>query len=320
MWMTRLLFGVALLVLAATAHAQGWPAKPIRLVVGFPPGGVADVLARLVAAPLGNALGQPVIVENRAGANGNLATEAVARAAPDGYTFLVTSGSAIVINPHLYDKMPVDPLRQLEPVTAMARVPVYLVVRSDLPASSVSEFLALARAKPGRLTYGTPGNGSSPHIAGELLQRASAVSIAHVPYKGAGPALSDLLAGQIDFWFDPGVGLQHTKSGKLRLLAVASGTRAPAFPDTPTLTEAGVPGVDADTWFAMYGPAGLDANAARRMHDEMRRILASAEYRARIVAMGADAPLVSKDEFARMLRSDSERFGALVRAAKIRAD
>jgi tripartite-type tricarboxylate transporter receptor subunit TctC len=313
---------LAVIVLAATgpALAQAWPNKPIRLVVNFPPGGAADQIARSVGVPLGEALGQPIVIENRPGANGNIGADAVAKSPPDGYTLLMSSGGAFSVNPHLYTKLPFDPVKDLVPVAAAARILVFLVVRPDLPAKSVDEFVALARANPGKLTYGSPGSGSSPHIAGEMLKRAAKIDIVHVPYKGAAPALTDLLGGQLDFMFDPGIGLPQVRAGKLRLLAVGSPKRSPLFPDTPTLAEAGMVGFDADSWFGFYAPAGVPADILARLNREINRALQTPAVRERITALGAEAVALGAEEFAALQRADRERFGVVVREAGIKLD
>jgi len=313
---------LAVIALAATgpALAQAWPNKPIRLVVNFPPGGAADQIARSVGVPLGEALGQPIVIENRPGANGNIGADAVAKSPPDGYTLLMSSGGAFSVNPHLYTKLPFDPVNDLVPVAAAARILVFLVVRPDLPAKSVDEFVALARANPGKLTYGSPGSGSSPHIAGEMLKRAAKIDIVHVPYKGAAPALTDLLGGQLDFMFDPGIGLPQVRAGKLRLLAVGSPKRSALFPDTPTLAEAGMTGFDADSWFGFYAPAGVPADILARLNREINRALRTPAVRERITALGAEAVALSAEEFAALQRADRERFGVVVREAGIKLD
>ena len=313
---------LAVIALAATglAFAQAWPNKPIRLVVNFPPGGAADQIARSVGVPLGEALGEPIVIENRPGANGNIGADAVAKSPPDGYTLLMSSGGAFSVNPHLYTKLPFDPVKDLVPVAAAARILVFLVVRPDLPAKSVDEFVALARANPGKLTYGSPGSGSSPHIAGEMLKRAAKIDIVHVPYKGAAPALTDLLGGQLDFMFDPGIGLPQVRAGKLRLLAVGSPKRSALFPDTPTLAEAGMAGFDADSWFGFYAPAGVPADILARLNREINRALQTPAVRERITALGAEAVALSAEEFAALQRADRERFGVVVREAGIKLD
>ena len=302
------------------AAAQAWPAKPIRLVVNFPPGGAADQIARAVGVPLAEALGQPVVVENRSGANGNIGGEAVAKAAPDGYTLLLSSGGMVSVHPHLFARMPFDPPRDLVPVASAARVLVYLLVRPDLPARNIAEFLAYLKANPGKLSYGSPGNGSSPHLAGEMMKAQADVFAVHVPYRGAAPALQDLLAGQIDFFFDPGIGLNQVRAGKLRLLAVGSPKRSPAFPDTPTLAEAGLKGFDADTVFGLYAPAGTPAEAIARLNREVNRILGTPALRERMLALGGEALPLSPEQFHQRAMEDSQRFGAIIKARGIRGD
>ncbi|MES2954618.1 MAG: tripartite tricarboxylate transporter substrate-binding protein, partial [Pseudomonadota bacterium] len=228
----RVLLALALAAgaLLPAAHAQTWPAKPLRVIVNFPPGGAADQLARAIGVPLAEALGQPVVVENRGGANGNIGGEAVAKAPADGYTLLMSSGGMVSVNPHLYPKMAFDPTKDLVPVAAAARVLVFLEVKPTLPVNNIKEFLAYIKANPGKLSFGSPGNGSSPHLATEMMKIQTNTFAVHVPYRGAAPAMQDLLGGQLDFMFDPGIGLQHVKAGKLKLLAVGSSKRSPLFP------------------------------------------------------------------------------------------
>ena len=315
------LLALAILGGAGTAFAQAWQAKqPIKMLVSFPPGGVADVIARLVAPPLGEAVGQTVVVENRPGANGNIAGEAVVKSPADGYTLLMSAGGLTSMNQFLYNKLAFDPVKDLQPVAATARVVVFLVTRPEIPANNVAEFIAHARANPGKLTYGTPGNGSSPHIAGEMFKRAARVDIVHVPYKGAAPAMTDLLGGQLAFMFDPGIGLQHVRSGKLRLLAVGSPRRSALFPDTPTLAEAGMEGYDADSWFGIYAPAAVPADVVVRLNREINRILQTPAVRERIAALGSEAAPMSPAEFNDKLRVDRERFGALIREVGMKAE
>ena len=315
-----LLMAVTAAAWASTAQAQAWPAKPIKLVVNFPPGGAADQIARAVGVPLAEALGQPVVIENRAGANGNIGGEAVAKAAPDGYTLLMSSGGMVSVNPHIYARMSFDPARDLVPVASAARVLVYLLVRPDLPAQNIAEFLAYLKANPGKLSYGSPGNGSSPHLAGEMMKSQAGVFAVHVPYRGAAPALQDLLAGQIDFFFDPGIGLNQVRAGKLRLLAVGSPKRSPAFPEAPTLAEAGLKGFDADTVFGFYAPAGTPAEVIARLNREINRILLTPPLRERMLAIGGEALPLSPEQFHQRAIDDAKRFGAIIKERGIRGD
>ena len=320
----RTLAAIALIAAVAgvaPALAQtGASARPLRIVANFPPGGAADLIARAVAVPLSESLGQPVIVENRAGANGNLGGEAVARSAPDGTTLLLSSGGMVSVNPHIYPKMSFDPVRELTPVASAARVLVFLVARADLPVADIRDFLAYVKARPGKLSFGSAGNGSSPHLAAEMMKSQAELFAVHVPYRGAAPALQDLLAGQIDFYFDPGIGLNQVRAGKLKLLAVGSLRRSPMFPDTPTLDEAGLKGFDADTVFGFYAPAGLAAEAVTRLNAEINRALATSAVVERIRSLGGEPLSLSPAQFAARIADDSKRFGAIIRERNIRGD
>ncbi len=309
-----------LAALPALAQQPSWPSKPLRVVVNFPAGGAADTLARAVGQPLSEAIGQPVVIENRAGANGNIGGEVVARAPADGYTLLLSSGGMVSINPHLYPKMAFDPAKDLVPVASVARVAVYLMAKPQLPVNTVAEFLKYGKENPGRLTFGSPGNGSSPHLAAEMMKSQAGLFAVHVPYRGAAPALQDLLAGQLDFHFDPGIGLQHARTGKLKLLAVGSMKRSPMFPDVPTLHEAGLKNFDADSVFGFYAPAGTPAELVGRLNREINRILATRPIQDRIASIGGEALPLAPAEFGARAADDSRRYGALIRERKIAAD
>ena len=302
------------------AQAQTWPTKPLRVIVNFPPGGAADQLARAIGQPLSEALGQPVVIENRAGANGNIGGEAVARAANDGYTLLMSSGGMVSVNPHLYAKMAFDPTKDLVPVAAAARVLVFLEVKPSLPVNNVKEFLAYMKTNPGKLTFGSPGNGSSPHLAAEMMKAQTGMFAVHMTYRGAAPAMQDLLGGQLDFMFDPGIGLQNVKAGKLKLLAVGSSKRSPLFPDVPTLDEAGLKGFDADSWFGFYAPAGTPADVVSRLNREINKALGTQGVKDRILAIGGIPAPMSPSDFNLRASIDSTRFGALIKARGIKGD
>jgi tripartite-type tricarboxylate transporter receptor subunit TctC len=304
----------------STGSGQAWPGKPVKVIVNFPPGGAADQLARAIGVPLADALGQPVVIENRAGANGNIGGEAVAKAPADGYTLLMSSGGMVSVNPHLYAKMSFDPAKDLAPVAAAARVLVFLEVKPSLPVNNIQEFLAYMKANPGKLSFGSPGNGSSPHLAAEMMKAQTNLFAVHVPYRGAAPAMQDLLGGQLDFMFDPGIGLQHVKSGKLKLLAVGSTKRSPLFPDVPTLDEAGLKNFDADTWFGFYAPAGTPPAIVNRLNSEINKILGTQAVKDRILAMGGVPAPMSPADFHSRSAIDGTRFGALIRARNIRGD
>jgi tripartite-type tricarboxylate transporter receptor subunit TctC len=320
----RKLFGLAALAItcavATGAQAQTWPNKPLKIVVNFPPGGAADQIARSVAQPLQTALGQTVVVENRAGSGGNLGGDAVAKSPPDGYTLLMSSGGMVSVNPHIYARMPFDPVKDLVPVAAAARVLVFLVVRSESPSKDFKAFLADLKTHPGQRSFGSPGNGSSPHLATEMMKAQTGTFAVHVPYRGAAPALTDLLGGQLDFLFDPGIAIPHVRSGKLRMIAVGSPQRSPLFPDVPTLDELGLKGFDADTVFGFYAPAGTPEAVITRLNGEINRILATPALKERIAALGGVPAPMSPAEFAAKAAEDSKRFGAIIRERKIVGD
>jgi tripartite-type tricarboxylate transporter receptor subunit TctC len=302
---------------ASTAQAQAWPSKPLKIVVNFPPGGAADQIARSVGQPLQAVLGQPVVVENKAGSGGNIGGDAVAKAPADGYTLLMSSGGMVSVNPHIYAKMPFDPAKDLVPVAAAARILVFVVVRADSPVKDFKGLLADLKAHPGQRTFGSPGNGSSPHLATEMMKSQTGTFAVHVPYRGAAPALVDLLGGQIDFLFDPGIAIPQIRAGKLRVLAVGSPQRSPLFPDVPTLDELGLKGFDADTIFGFYAPAGTPPAVIGKLNAEINQILATPALTERINALGGVPSPMSPAEFAAKAADDSKRFGAIIDERKI---
>ena len=316
------LSAIALAGGAPSAGAQGdqWPTRPIRLVVNFPPGSSPDVLARAISLPLQQALGQPVIVDNRAGASGMIGADLVAKSAADGYTLLMTAGSTITTNPFIYPKIAYDTEKDLVPVAAAARIALFLVVRPDLPVNNLKEFIAYLKAHPGKLSYGSAGNATGLHLAGEMLKSQAGVFAVHVPYKGASPALQDLLAGQIDFLFDPGIALQQVRAGKLKMLGVAVAKRSSAFPDLPTLAEAGLKGFDAGTTHGFYAPAGTPPEVVARLNREINRMLALPAVRTQIATIGAEPTPLTSAQFAAVMADDSRRYGAVIRERGIKAD
>jgi len=316
--LTRCLITAAFaLAFAPLAWAQAWPVKPIRLIVNSAPGAGVDVATRAFAPQLSEALGQSVVVDNRAGAGGNIGLEAAAKSTPDGYTLLSSPGGGIVMSPHLY-KLGVDVDKDLVPVAPTARLAIFLVVHPSLPVRNVAELIAYARANPGKLNFSSSGSGSSLHIAGEMLMRAAKIQAVHVPFKGGGPALIALLGGQVDFMFDPGPAVPHVKADKLRVLAVARATRSPVFRDTPTMAEAGTD-VDVDLVQGVYAPTGTPREIIARLNREIGRIMQTAEVRAALAAIGGDAVTASPEEFAARQRRERERFGVFIREANIRA-
>jgi tripartite-type tricarboxylate transporter receptor subunit TctC len=302
---------------APFAWAQPWPVKPIRLIVNYPAGGTSDLMARAFSTKLAETLGQPVVIENRGGAAGNIGLEVVAKSAPDGYTLLASSGSPIVVGPHLY-KLNFDVARDLVPIVPMARILTLLVVRPGLPVHSVAELISYARANPGKLNYGSVGTGSTLHIHAERMLRAAKIQATHVPYKGAAEMVTALLSNQVDFAFDSGLTIQHIKAGKLRVLAVAGATRSPLFPDTPTMAETGTE-VN-DSVFGVYAPTGTPPEIITRLNREIGRIMQTAEARAVLATFAAEVVTASPEEFAAIQSRDRELYGTFIREANIHAD
>jgi tripartite-type tricarboxylate transporter receptor subunit TctC len=306
---------VAFLVAAVAlpAVAQSWPAKPVRVIVNVAPGGVADITARVLGAKLTETLGQPFIIENRAGGDGYIGFEAVARAEPDGYTMVYSPGSSMMIAPHIVKRADLDPMKALTPVVPTGRVSLYVMTHPKVPVANFKEFLAYARANPGKLNYGTPGNGTSPHIATEVFNREAKVKLNHVPYKGAGPALKDLLGGIIDVVFDPGVGLTSAKAGKLRMIAIAGPMRHADFPDVPTLEENGIKGVDGGPYFAFYATSGTPREPIERLNREVIRLMKEPAVLERFKALAVDlAEPMTPRQFAAYVRAESERYAKLI--------
>ncbi len=314
--------GFCLLIFGGGAGAQtaAWPSKPIRLVVAFPPGGLADVMARALQGPLGEALGQPVLVENRGGAGGNLAGTEVVRNGGDGHTFLVTVSTTESVNPAMFTSMPFDPGKDLQHVAMLANSQLFLITRSTLPPNTLQEFVAYARANPGKLSYGSAGNGTTPHLGGELFKQAAGVFATHIPYRGAAAAIQDVMAGQIDFAFAPGTVFPLVKGGKLKLLAVASRQRTPNYPSAPTFTEVGIDNVFVDTLFGVYAPAAMPAAAVARMNREINRLLALPAIKSRFSEIGADATPLSPTEFKAQVQGETRLLTGIVRTRDIKPD
>jgi len=309
----RFVLAALLAACAAAAQAQQWPSKPVRVIVNVAPGGVADVTMRVLGARLGETLGQPFIVENRAGGDGYIGFEAVARAEPDGYTLVYSPGSSMMIAPHIVKRADLDPLKVLTPVVATGAVSLYVLLHPNVPASNWREFLDYARANPGKLNYGTPGNGTSPHIATEVFNREAKVKMNHVPYKGAGPALKDLLGGVIDVAFDPGVGIAQARAGKLRMVAVAGPAHHPDFPDVPTLEENGIKGVDGGPHFGFYAPAGTPREVIERLNREVIKVMQEPVVLERFKALAVNlAPPMTPEQFAGYVRSEHARYAKLL--------
>ena len=302
------------------AIAQDWPNKPIRLVINFAPGSSPDVLGRAVATPLSQALGVPVVVENRSGAGGLIGAELVTKAPGDGYTLLMASGSTMVVVPTLTPKMPYDHNKALVPVAATARLELFLVVRSNSGFNSFADLQKFARANPGKLSYGSPGNGSTPHIGAEMLKNMAGIFALHIPYRGSAPALQDLLAGNIDFFMDPGIAAPHIRSGALRLLAVGSTKRSFLYPDTPTLAELGLKGYDGGSTHSFYAPAGTPQPVIDRLNSEINRILVTPAVTQIIRGLGAEPTPMTPAQLAALNAADTLRFAAIIKQQGIRAE
>ena len=306
---------------AGSACAQSYPERPVRMVVPFPAGGTVDAVARSIAQKLAEALRQPFVVENRAGGAGSIGSEAVARAAPDGYTLLMGTASTHGSNPAVQKALPYDAVRDFAPVVLVASTPYILVVHPSVPANTLAELLALARAQPGRLNYGSYGAGSSNHLASELFRALTGVDIVHVPYKGGAPALADLLAGQVQMMFDVfTTSGPQLRSGKLRLLGVGAARRSTLAPDAPTLAEAGVSGFEAGTFFGLFAPAATPRQLVARLNEEANRALLAPDLRERLAAAGAEPGGGSPEQLGQAVATEVAKWTRLVRERNLRFD
>ena len=308
---------VSPLALAQTA----FPTKPIRIVVPFPPGGTTDILARAAAQKMTEAWKEQAVVDNRPGAGGNIGAELVAKSAPDGYTLLMGTVGTHAINPSLYARMPYDHVKDFAPVILVAAVPNVLVVHPSVPASSVAELIAYAKANPGRLNFASSGSGTSIHLAGELFKVMTGVQMAHVPYKGSAPAIADLVGGQVQLMFDnlPSA-LPQIKAGRLRALAVTSAQRAPALPDLPTIAESGLPGYEASSWFGLLAPAGTPADVVAKVNGEVARWLATPEAKEKLLSQGANAAGGTPEDFVRHIAAETAKWQKVVRESGAKVD
>lgn len=308
------------LAVPVAAAAQAFPTKPVKIIVTYPPGGGADMMARLVAPRMAESLGQPVVVENKPGASGQIGAGEVARAAPDGYTLMLDAAN-FAVNPGLYPKLPYDPAKAFAPIGVLALYPNMLVVTPSFAPKSVKELVDLAKAKPGTVAFASSGNGSAQHLAGELFKQKAGVDLQHIPYKGGGPALNDVIGGQVPVFFaNVASGLAHVKGGKLRALALTGGKRIAALPDTPTMAEAGVPGYEVYEWNAIFAPAGTPAPVVAKLADALAKAMASPEVRERVAALGGEIAGYGPKDAEKFIREQTELWGRVVKAGQIKVD
>ena len=313
---------LAVTLTCADASAQSYPSRSIRLVVPYPPGGPLDIMARAIGQKLTEAWSQPVVVDNRAGAGGNIGAELVAKSPADGYTLLMGAVATHAINPTLYGKLPYDPVKDFAPVALVAQVPNILVVNPSVPARSVKELIELARARPGHLNFGSGSTGSTGHLAGELFNAMAGVQMVHIPYKGGAPAMADLLAGQVQLMFDNlANALPNVRAGRLRALAVTTLARSPAMPDLPTIAESGLPGFDLTTWFGLMVPAGTPPEIVIKLNAGIVRALNAKDMRERLEKMGAEPPADNTPEhFAAFIRAEAAKYAKVVKESGARVE
>ena len=319
--MKRLLASLGLSLAATLAAAQdAWPTKPVRIIVPYPAGGVADLLPRIVGEKLSRKWGQPVVVENKPGASGNIGMAEAARSAPDGYTLALAPAGNLTVNPTLFPNLPFDTAKDFTPVTNLAQVPNVLVVHSSVPVGSFKDLVAYAKANPGKLNFASPGAGSGAHLAGELMKLEAGVEMVHVPYKGLAPAVNDLLGGQVQMMF-AGIStvIQHVRSGKLVALAIASPRRSAQLPDVPTVAESGIPGFEVISWYGIVARAGTPAAVVRKIQRDMAEALAVEEVRSKLAAQGLEPVGDTPEQFSAAIQAESRKWGEIVRRAGIKA-
>ena len=310
---------IILIALCATAHGQTYPSKSIKVIVPYSPGGGSDIAARIIANKLSAKTGQPVIVENRPGAGGNIAHDLIAKATPDGYTIMI-AGMSLVTNAYLQEKLPYDPLKDFAPITLAIRVPNLLAVNNEVAAQSVKELIVLAKAKPNTLAYASAGNGTSLHLAAELLQSMAQIELIHIPYKGSGPAEVDLMSGQVQIIFDPiASALPHVKAGKMRALAITTAKRSSLLPNLPTMAEAGLPGYESAAWFGFFAPAKTPVATVEFLNKEIVAILKQKDTQEKLTALGIEGIGTSIKELENLMRSDMVKWEKVFRHAAAKA-
>ena len=316
----QLSLSILALIFAATASAQSFPTKPIKIIVPFPAGGTVDFFARVISTKLSEALGQSVLVENRAGAGGNIAAEAVAKAAPDGYTLLMGS-EIIAINTSLYSKIGYDPVKDLAPITLVGTVPNILIVHPSLPVNSVNDLTALAKKTPGKISFASTGQGTSTHLSSELVKLMAHVDMLHVPYKGGPPAIADLISGQVNMMFiNMPTGITHVRSGKAKIIAVSSIKRVSQLPDVPTVDQAGVKGFETSAWSGLYAPAGTPADIINRLNAEVVKILKQPSVREQLMAQGAEPVGDTPEEFSRFTLAEISKWAKIIKISGAKVD
>jgi len=317
--MLKLLF--FLLVGISSAFAQTWPDRPVRILVGYPPGGGTDLVARLVQQPLSQKWNQPVVIDNRPGANAIIATDAVAKAKPDGYTLLMAYATELTLNPLTHKKLPYDPVRDFTPILQLAGAPLVLAVNPALAAKDVKELIALAKAKPGTLSYSSSGSGSVHHFAGELFKLQTGADILHVPYKGSGPATADAVSGQVQATYASVASvLRFVQAGRLRALAVTSKQRSPQMPEVPSMVEAGLADFELTSWYGLLAPVGTPPEVVARIHADLQGVLGSAEIQKNFAAQGLELAGGSPQRFAEFIRAEAAKFARIAKAGNIHAE
>lgn len=319
LWSRRLALGL-LALLGSGAMAQTYPSKPVKVVVGYSAGGAVDIIARTVGQSMSAAMGQPFVIENRPGAGTNIAVKSVIAAEPDGHT-LMLAANALAANMSLYQPPPYDAEKDLVAISLVGRVPVVIAANPQVPYGHVRQLIEAAKGKPNAIAYGSPGNGSTPHMAIELFARAAGIDLQHIPYKGGSPAITDTIGGQVPLVAVNALeALPHVRSGKLKLLAVLSATRSANYPDVPTIAESGFPGFEASVWYGLVAPAGTPKTVVAQLHKEAQNALASREVRERMSAVGGEVAPGSSEMFAQLIRSEAQRYSRLVREAQIKPD
>lgn len=323
--LSRMIAGIALTTMAlhgVTATAQeNYPSKPIRLVVPFPPGGGTDTISRVVATKLSETLKWSIVVDNRPGAGGNIGVDLAAKAPADGYTIVMGQTSNLAVNPTLYAKLPYDPVKDLAPITTVADAPLVLVVAASSKFKTLADVVAAAKAKPGDVTFATPGNGTVAHLTGELFQRAAGIKLQHIPYKGSAQAITDLMGGTVDvFMASVPTAMAHLKSGKMRALAVSSAKRSASLPDVPPINDAGYTGFDANTWFGLLAPAGTPASVIARLNTEVNRVLQMPDVREKIRGEGGDILGGTPEAFGNLIKGDVVKWGKVVKDSGAKVD